>query len=88
MARMACTVADMACWLADELNSFSQLEVTVSFAIFLGVSLLTYLLTKKKLTPQEINLNSLDMLRSGINTVSDLSDSVYSWGGDQGQHGT
>lgn len=35
----------------------------------LGTSLLNYLSAKRKLTPQEINLNSLDMLRSGINTV-------------------
>lgn len=34
-----------------------------------GTSLLNYLSAKRKLTPQEINLNSLDMLRSGINTV-------------------
>ena len=54
--------------------TFVSNENVVSFGSVLlfwcsGTSLLNYLSAKRKLTPQEINLNSLDMLRSGINTV-------------------
>ena len=35
-----------------------------------GVSLLTYLLMKGELTPEEINMNSMGMFRAGVDTVN------------------
>ena len=42
-----------------------------SFFFFIaGVSLLTYLLIKGELTPEEINMNSIGMFRAGVETVN------------------
>ena len=35
-----------------------------------GVSLLSYLLMKGELTPEEINMNSIGMFRAGVETVN------------------
>ena len=40
------------------------------FFFIAGVSLLTYLLMKGELTPEEINMNSIGMFRAGVETVN------------------
>jgi len=38
--------------------------------LFLVVSLLTYLLTKKELTLEEVNGHAIDVVTAGVDTVS------------------
>ena len=57
---------------------FQHKDMTValfSFQLLLffsiaGVSLLSYLLMKGELTPEEINMNSIGMFRAGVETVN------------------
>ena len=49
----------------------SVIFIPASFFFFIaGVSLLTYLLIKGELTPEEINMNSIGMFRAGVETVN------------------
>ena len=47
------------------------------FFFFAGVSLLTYLLMKGELTPEEINMNSIGMFRAGVETVNACHDNIF-----------
>ena len=40
------------------------------FSLTLVVPLLTYLLTKKGLTPEEVNAHAIDVVAAGVHTVS------------------
>ena len=47
------------------------------FFYIAGVSLLTYLLMKGELTPEEINMNSIGMFRAGVETVNACHDNIF-----------
>ena len=47
------------------------------FFFIAGVSLLTYLLMKGELTPEEINMNSIGMFRAGVETVNACHDNIF-----------
>ena len=47
------------------------------FFFIAGVSLLTYLLMKGELSPEEINMNSIGMFRAGVETVNACHDNIF-----------
>ena len=47
------------------------------FFFIAGVSLLTYLLMKGELTPEEVNMNSIGMFRAGVETVNACHDNIF-----------
>ena len=47
------------------------------YPLILVVSLLTYMITKGELSPEEINGMSLDMIKDGVDTVSEMLQLTY-----------
>ena len=47
------------------------------YPLILVVSLLTYMITKGELSPEEINGMALDMIKDGVDTVSAMLQLTY-----------
>ena len=47
------------------------------YPLILVVSLLTYMITKGELSPEEINGMALDMIMAGVDTVSAMLQQTY-----------
>ena len=47
------------------------------YPLILVVSLLTYMITKGELSPEEINGMALDMIKDGVDTVSAMLQQTY-----------
>ena len=47
------------------------------YPLILVVSLLTYMITKGELSPEEINDMALDMIMAGVDTVSAMLQQTY-----------
>ena len=47
------------------------------YPMILVVSLLTYMITKGELSPEEINGMALDMIKDGVDTVSAMLQLTY-----------
>ena len=48
------------------------MEELISLIFCVEVSLLTYLLTKEELTPEEVNGQAIEVISAGVDSVSDL----------------